>query len=159
MIKNIKSTILLLFSTVIIGASITACGASDNGAATNASTEVLTETGSQDSTESSSETTTGSETAADQSSASASAEVSNSSTMSFDPNTQVQIIAEVKEVRETSLLVTSKTEPYIGDFEVTFDNIEVSGVEPGSEITIVWNGTVLETDPGQLKADAIGLNQ
>lgn len=70
-------------------------------------------------------------------------------------NTMAAMTAVVKEIEDDRLLVSSRTDAYPGAFYVFFGDADVSGIKGGDEITILWNGVILETDPAQIYADAI----
>lgn len=69
-----------------------------------------------------------------------------------------RITGVVKEILEDRLLVSSKSDDYPGSYYVYFGDLDVSGIQEGVEIIVRWNGVVLETDPGQIYAEALELN-
>lgn len=57
---------------------------------------------------------------------------------------QEKIAAVVKEIEDDYLLVSSRTDEMPGVYYVYFGDLDVSRIEGGDEIQIVWNGTITE---------------
>lgn len=68
---------------------------------------------------------------------------------------EAKMEAAVKEIDESSLLVSSRTDQYPGAYYVYFGDIDISGIKEGDEVEIFWDGAVLETSPAQIYAGAI----
>lgn len=67
----------------------------------------------------------------------------------------VQMRAVVKEIKEDRFLVSSRSDENPGAFYVYFGENDVGGIKPGDEVEILWDGSVLETDPAQIYARTI----
>lgn len=66
-----------------------------------------------------------------------------------------EMTAVVKEIEKDCFLVSSRSDQYPGVYYVYFGGNDISRVNAGDEIRILWDGSVLETEPGQIYADMI----
>lgn len=64
--------------------------------------------------------------------------------------------AVVKEINGSKMMVSSREDNCPGAFDVSVPTgIDLSNIQGGDEVLITWDGTILETDPAQIKASYV----